>query len=167
MTMPPERSGVSQGPTRSVSKRFISALIAVVAALLALFAGVVIAVNVRKIDRDLQGLLNHAVRLAQVSLAVPLWNLDTDAVTAFADALLMDDAVAFVEIVAEGHPVVETTRRNFAGWDFATFARSSAFLVTTAEISHKGKPIGTIRLAVSRAEVRQAIFWNVAGILAF
>ncbi|HXJ84144.1 MAG TPA: response regulator [Candidatus Methylomirabilis sp.] len=164
--MPPEPTRDGQAPTSSVSKRFTSALIAVVAGLLVLFAGVVIAINVRKIDRDLQDLLNHAARLAQVSLAVPLWNLDTDAVTAFTDALLMDDAVAFVEILSEGHPVVVTTRRNFAGWDFANFAQSSAFLVTTAEISHQGKTIGKIRLAVSRAEVKQAILRNVAGILA-
>ena len=164
--MPPEQTGAGQVPTRSVSKRFTSALIVVVAGLLVVFASVLIAVNVRKIDRDLQGLLDHAARLAQVSLAVPLWNLDTDAVSAFGDALLLDDSVAFVEIVSEGHPVVVTTRRNFAGWDFAAFAKSSAFLVTTADISHQGKTIGTVRLAVSRAEVKQAILWNVAGILA-
>jgi signal transduction histidine kinase/CheY-like chemotaxis protein/HAMP domain-containing protein len=166
MAMPPEQTGAGQVPTRSVSKRFTSALIVVVAGLLVVFASVLIAVNVRKIDRDLQGLLDHAARLAQVSLAVPLWNLDTDAVSAFGDALLLDDSVAFVEIISEGHPVLVTTRRNYAGWDFAAFAKSSAFLVTTADISHQGKTIGTVRLAVSRAEVKQAILWNVAGILA-
>jgi signal transduction histidine kinase/DNA-binding response OmpR family regulator len=166
MAVAPEQTGGERISSRSVSTRFTFALVAVVAGLLVVFASVVIAVSVRKIDRDLQALLDHAAGLAQVSLAVPLWNLDTDAVSAFADALLQDDAFAFVEIVSEGHPVVVTTRREFAGWDFAGFARSSAFLVATADIAHEGKKIGTVRLAVSRAKVRQAIFWNVAGILA-
>jgi signal transduction histidine kinase/DNA-binding response OmpR family regulator len=163
----PDLISVRPGRTRSVSKRFTSALIAVVAGLLVIFAGVVIFLNARKIDRDLRDLLEHSARLAQVSLAVPLWNLDTEAVTAFGNALLQDDAVAFVEVVAEGHPVVVTTRREFAGWEFPAFAHSSAFLATTVDISHQGKMIGTLRLAVSRAEVRRAILWNVIGILAF
>src|SRR5215472_8173953 len=165
MAVAPEPFAAEQGRTRSVSKRFTSALSAVVAGLLVVFAAVVIAVNVRKIDRDLQNLLDHSARLAQVSLAVPLWNLDTEAVSAFANALLQDNAVAYVEIVSEGHPIVVATRPNLAGWDFAAFARSPAFLITSAGISNQGKTIGTVRLAVSRAGVRQAIIWNVAGIL--
>ena len=163
--MAPEPFAAEQSRNRSVSKRFTSALIAVVAGLLVVFAAVVIAVNVRKIDRDLQNLLDHSARLAQVSLAVPLWNLDTEAVSAFANALLQDNAVAYVEIVSEGHPIVVATRPNLAGWDFVAFARSPAFLITSAGISNQGKTIGTVRLAVSRAGVRQAIIWNVAGIL--
>jgi signal transduction histidine kinase/DNA-binding response OmpR family regulator/HAMP domain-containing protein len=163
----PEPIGAGRTAARSVSKRFTSALIEVVAGLVVMFACAVIALNVRKIDRDLRDLLDHSARLAQVSLAVPLWNLDTDAVTAFGNALLQDDAVAFVEIVAEGHPVVVTTRREFAGWEFPAFERSSAFLTATAEISHQGKMIGTLRLAVSRAGVTRAILWNIIGILAF
>jgi signal transduction histidine kinase/DNA-binding response OmpR family regulator/HAMP domain-containing protein len=166
VAVPGSPAGSGAAPTRSVSKRFTSALIGVVAGLLVVFAGVVIAVNVRKIDRDLQELLNNAARLAQVSLAVPLWNLDTEAITSFADALLLEDSLAFVEIISERQSIVATSRRDLAGRDFAAFARSSAFLVKTVDISHQGKTIGTVRLAVSRAEVRQAILWNSAGILA-
>src|SRR5262249_25662979 len=39
-------------------------------------------------------------------------------------------------------------------------------MVKTVDIGHQGKKIGTVRLAVSRAGVREAILWNIAGILA-
>jgi hypothetical protein len=60
----------------SISKRFTYALIGVVTLLLIGFAAVAILINIRKIDADLRDRLDNAVKLAQVSLASPLWNLD-------------------------------------------------------------------------------------------
>jgi signal transduction histidine kinase/DNA-binding response OmpR family regulator len=151
---------------RSVSGRFTAALIGVVTLLLIGFAAVVIAANVRRIDASLRELLDDAARLTQVSSAVPLWNLDTDTLGAFADALLQQDSLAFVEILSEGQSVTLRSRPEFGGALFPHFAGSSAFLVKTADIVHEGRRIGSVRLAVSRAGLQEAIFWNVAGILA-
>jgi signal transduction histidine kinase/DNA-binding response OmpR family regulator/HAMP domain-containing protein len=151
---------------RSVSGRFTAALIGVVTILLVGFAVIVIAANVRRIDASLRDLLDDAARLTQVSSAVPLWNLDTDTLGAFADALLQQESLAFVEILSEGHSVTVRSRPEFTDQRFGHFTGSSAFLVKTADIRHEGKRIGSVRLAVSRAGLREAIFWNVAGILA-
>ena len=152
--------------TRSVSKRFTSALIAVVTVLLVGFAAVVIVVNVRKVDADLKELLDDVARLAQVSLPVPVWNLDTEAVTSFAEALLLRDALAFVEVLSAGQSIVARHRQGLGGQLFSDFSKSSAYLVKSADIVHQGKKIGTVRLAVSREGRRHAILWNAAGILA-
>ena len=152
--------------TRSLSKRFTTAFIAVVTVLLVAFAAVVIAVNVRKIDAELLDTLDDSVRLAQVSLPVPVWNLDTELVKNFADALLLREALAFVEVLSEGQPIAARARPGERERTFDDFSRSSAFLVKTADILHQGKKIGSVRLAVSREGLRDAIFWNVAGILA-
>jgi signal transduction histidine kinase/DNA-binding response OmpR family regulator/HAMP domain-containing protein len=154
------------GSTRRISTRFTAALIGVVTVLLVGFAAIVIATNVRKIDAALRDLLDDAARLTQVSSAVPLWNLDTDTLTSFAEALLLQDSLAFVEILSEGQSVVARSRPEFKGELFSFFADSSAFSVKTADIVHQGKRIGSVRLAVSRAGLREAILWNAAGILA-
>jgi len=160
---------VAAGPPRashSISTRFTLALIAVVTVLLVGFAAVVIAVNVRKIDADLHELLDDVARLAQVSLPVPVWNLDTELVTSFADALLLREPMAFVEVLSEGQSIAARSGADQPTRPFAELERSSAFLVKSADLVHQGKKIGTVRLAVSRAGLRSAILWNTAGILA-
>jgi len=152
--------------TRSVSKRFTFALIGVVTLLLVGFAVVAIVVDVRRMDSDLQELLDDTARLAQVSLAVPLWNIDTEAITSFGEALLLQESLAFVEIRSEGRTVAVRTRPELQGREFSSFAGSSEFLVKSADIVYQGKKIGTVRLAASREGVRQAILVKVAGILA-
>ena len=77
-------SGERPSGTWSVSKRFTLAFIGVVTLLLVGFAVVAIAVDIRTIDRELQDLLNDTARLTQVSLAVPLWNVDTATIASFA-----------------------------------------------------------------------------------
>ena len=151
---------------RSVSKRFTSAFISVVTLLLVAFAAIVIVVNVRKMDAELRDLLDDLARLSQISLAVPVWNLDADAAGSFADALMLREPLAFVEILSEGRSFAMRAQPEFRGTSFSSFTESSGVLVKTVDIVHQGRKIGVVRLAVSRSGVRQAIFWNIAGILA-
>src|SRR5215470_5693472 len=139
---------------RSVSKRFTSAFIGVVA------------LNVRKMDAELRDLLDDLARLSQISLAVPVWNLDTEAVGTFAEALLLREPLAYVEVLSEGRSIAVRTQPEFRGQLFSSFTNSSGFLVKTVDIVHQGKKIGVVHLVVSRSGVRQAILWYIAGILA-
>src|SRR5262245_25398491 len=151
---------------RSVSKRFTSAFIGVVTLLLVAFAAIVIVVNVRKMDAELRDLLADLARLSQISLAVPVWNLDTEAVGTFAEALLLREPLAFVEILSEGQSIAARSQPEFRGNPFSSFTGSSGFLVKTVDIVHQGKKIGVVHLVVSRSGVHQAILWYIAGILA-
>ena len=89
----------SKSKSNSVSKRFTYALISVVTLLLVGFAAVAILINVRKIDAELQDRLDNAAKLAQATVALPLWNLDVETINNFADALLLDESLAFVRIL--------------------------------------------------------------------
>jgi signal transduction histidine kinase/CheY-like chemotaxis protein len=149
----------------SVSKRFTYALIGVVTLLLVGFAVVAILINVRKIDADLQDRLDNAAKLAQVTVALPLWNLDVETINNFADALLLDESLAFVRILSEGHPITTRGRTDYAKDVFSHFRQSSEFLVKAADISYKDRKIGTIQLAVSRQDVRSAIRVYILGIV--
>jgi signal transduction histidine kinase/DNA-binding response OmpR family regulator len=150
----------------SVSKRFTYALIGVVTLLLVGFAAVAILINVRKIDADLQDRLDNAAKLAQVTVALPLWNLDVETINNFADALLLDESLAFVRILSEGHPITTRGRTNYQKDVFSHFNQSSEFLVKAADISYKDRKIGTIQLAVSRNDVKSAIRVYTLGIVA-
>ena len=151
--------------TRSVSKRFTVAFIGVVTLLLVAFAVVVIVGNVRRIDADLRDLLDDAARVAQVTVPVPLWNLDTETLSSFSEALLLSDPLVFVEIISDGQSVALRSRVPEPDPLFESIASSSAYLVKTADIVYQGKTIGSVRLAASRAGLWQAIVWNAAGIL--
>jgi len=150
----------------SVSQRFTYALISVVTLLLMGFAAVAILINVRKIDADLQDRLDNAAKLAQVTVALPLWNLDVETINNFADALLLDESLAFVRILSEGQPITTRGRADYQKQDFSHFSQSSEFLVKVADISYKDRKIGTVQLAVSREDVRSAIRVYTLGIVA-
>jgi signal transduction histidine kinase/CheY-like chemotaxis protein/HAMP domain-containing protein len=150
----------------SISKLFTYALIGVVTLLLMGFAAVAILINVRKIDADLQDRLDNAAKLAQATVALPLWNLDVETINNFADALLLDESLAFVRILSEGQPITTRGRRDYQKDVFSHFSQSSEFLVKATDISYKNRKIGTIQLAVSREDVRSAIRVYTIGIVA-
>ena len=130
------------------------------------FAAVAILINVRKIDADLQDRLDNAAKLAQVTLALPLWNLDVETINNFVDALLLDESIAFVRILSEGHPITTRGRPGYQREVFRHFSQSSEFLVKAADISYKDRKIGTIQLAVSRENARKEIILDTLGIVA-
>jgi len=150
----------------SISKRFTYALIGVVTLLLIGFAAAAIFINVRRIDADLENQLNNTAKIAQVGLAVPLWNLDDETLNHFAEALLSDESVVFATITSEGHAIIKRSRAEFQGKDFAYFNGSSQFLAKSSDIFYQGKKIGAIQLAVSREDVRKEIVFNISGIAA-
>jgi signal transduction histidine kinase/CheY-like chemotaxis protein/HAMP domain-containing protein len=158
--------------THRLSKRFTYALIGVVTLVLTGFAAVAILFNIQKIESNLQNRLDNAAKLAQASLAVPLWNLDRAAaelahtINHFAEALLLDESLVFIKVSSEGQPLAIRGRADIQIEDFNYFRRSSQFLVKSVDISYNNKKIGVIQLAISRENVREEIFLNILGIVA-
>jgi signal transduction histidine kinase len=62
--------------------------------------------------------------------------------------------------------MVARARPGHARQLFLDYVQSSAYVVKSADIMFEGKKIGSVRLAVSRGGLRQAILWNAGGILA-
>ena len=71
----------------SISRRFSYALIGVVTLLLIAFATVGILFDINIIESELKTRLDNAMKLAQISLPTPLWNMDNDVVNDFVEAL--------------------------------------------------------------------------------
>jgi signal transduction histidine kinase/DNA-binding response OmpR family regulator len=152
--------------THSISKRFTYALIGVVTLLLIAFAGLAIFFNVKRLDTDLQEGLNNTAKIAQVSLAVPLWNLDNETVNQFVEALSLDNSIVFAKVLSESATIAAKSRPEYKVADYDFFNRSSQFAAKRADILYQGKKIGAIELAVSRENVQSAIIFYVFGIVA-
>ena len=103
---PPPRSNTSN-VSRSIAVRFGLALTAVVSVSLILFAAIVLGIDVVRSEHTLETKLSNALRQGrQTSLAEPLWNVDTDTVQRFIEAMLLDASLATVVVTDESKFVV-------------------------------------------------------------
>ena len=150
----------------SISKRFTYALIGIVTLLLIGFAMIAAFLNIKRIDAELEAGLDSTVKIAQVGLAVPLWNLDSDTLSHFVEALFLDESLVFVKILSESSTITDQSRPEYKGRDYAYFTGSAQFLAKTSDISYQGRKIGAIQLAASRANVKKEIILNILGIAA-
>jgi methyl-accepting chemotaxis protein len=127
---------------------------------------IAVLLNIKRIDADLEAGLDNTVKIAQVGLAVPLWNLDSDTLSHFVEALFLDESLVFVKILSESSTIADQSRAEYKGRDYAYFSGSGQFLAKTSDIFYQGRKIGAIQLAVSRANVRKEIILNILGIAA-
>ncbi len=150
----------------SIRRRFSRAFIGIVTLILLAFATIAIFVNVTRLENGLKKSLDNVVELAKISLPTPLWNLDNDIVNDYIEALFLDDALVYAEVVWEGSVITTKIRPKFQVKDYAYFDQSSGFLTKTDNILFEGSQVGTIRFALSRASINQELTLNIIGILA-
>jgi signal transduction histidine kinase/CheY-like chemotaxis protein/HAMP domain-containing protein len=148
----------------SISRRFNYALFGVLMLLIACFAAAAIFWAVTEAQRELNDKLNNAVGIALVSLPQAVWNLDEEITKDFADALFLDEDVAFVEIRSTGHDIYQRSRAEDAKDTFEAYQKDGGFVTRRAEIKHNDRVIGTIQIAISRANVRNQVVLNVVAI---
>jgi hypothetical protein len=151
---------------RSVSRRFSYAFIGVVTIILLLFAGIAIFVDSSKINAELEGRLENALKLSYISLPTPLWNLDNDIVDDFIEALFLDKSMVFAEVVWRDKVVSKRARDKYQQQDVSYFRDSSQFIDKISNILYEGNKVGTIRLAMSRESVKLELIVTILRIIA-
>lgn len=150
----------------SIHRRFSRAFIGIVTLILLAFAVVAILINVTRLETKLQKSLETIVELSKISLPTPLWNLDNDIVRDYIEALFLDDALVYAEVVWEGRVIAVKNRPKFQGRTYDYFTQSSTFMTKTGDILFEGSKVGTLHIAVSRASIRQELLLNIVGIIA-
>lgn len=133
-----------------ISRRFSHVLIVIITLMLIVFAVVAMVINTGRVALTLESRLNSYLKLAEVSLATPLWNLNDKAVEGFVDSLFIDPAVVYARIIADDEVVVERARTPFQKLNYLFFTRPNGFFSEAADISHDGEVIGLLQLAASR-----------------
>ena len=151
----------------SISRRFSYALIGVVTLILLVFAVLLLTIDIADMERQLTARLDNSLKIAETSLAEPLWNFDRETVDSIVAALLLEESIVYVEVVeasAAGERIVaRRTRPSFEERTFDYFTTSARFAVTSSTLTRQGKEIGTIRMVLSRDGMRDELMLNVAG----
>jgi len=152
--------------SQSISRRFSYALIGVVTLFLFGFAIIAIFLNTARIDDELEARLDNALKLAQISLPTPLWNLDNDVVDDFLGALFLDEAMVYAKVLWGGQAIVERKSRGFDEKDISSPERSSDFISKSSDILFEGSKVGTIQIVLARETERRQILLQIYAIIA-
>ncbi|MEM7042997.1 MAG: PAS-domain containing protein [Pseudomonadota bacterium] len=149
----------------SISKRFSYTLIAIITFVLIVFAIAAVMINFSRTEHQLETTLSNSLKLAEVALRIPIWNVDYYSAQGFVDALLLDDQIAFASVVVDGAAIATNAREQFGENAFADLEKASGFMTGVVDIRHQDETIGTLQLAVSRAAIRDTIMINIIGTL--
>ena len=131
--------------------------------MLVVSSAIVMVINSNRIENELAERIDGYFGIAKVTLAIPLWNLDDASIVNFIDALFLDDSITYVEVSSEGSAVATRARPAFKDKDFLFFEGSADFIADSLDIEHDEAVIGTLRMAVSRAAIRQELLLNAFG----
>jgi signal transduction histidine kinase len=111
------------------------------------------------------------LRLAQKSLPTPLWNLDSDVVHDFVEALFLDDSIVYTKI-SWGDKVI--TQKGSSGFELQRFGTASPetslegseFILKSSDISFEENKVGKILIVMSRKGLTRQTILQVYGIVA-
>jgi signal transduction histidine kinase len=155
----------------SISRRFSYALIAVVTLLLIVFAAVGIIFNITMMEHELETRLDNAMKLAQISLPTPLWNLDKDVVNDFVEALFLDESIVYTKISWRDQVITKKERAGFQLRQLESAVppatlKDSEFIVKSSGIYFEESKVGEILVVMSRERVRNQVLLLIYGIIA-
>ncbi len=149
----------------SLSRRFSYTLTCVVMAILLLFMGGVVLYSYSKIDSDLKGQLDQTVQFAKTSLPTAIWQLNYRTINDVLSAILINDGIVAVRILAEGVVVASKTSTEYTGKEFSFFQESPQFEVKSVDVYSSGEKAGVFQVAISRAQIQQDLGLAVFSVL--
>ena len=155
----------------SISRRFSYTLIGIVTLLLIAFATVGILFNITIMESELETRLDNAMKLAQISLPTPLWNLDNDVVNDFVEALFLDESIVYTKI-SWGDQIITKKKRTGVQLQQLesamppTLLQGSEFILKSSDIYFEESKVGKILIVMSRESVKKQVFLLIYGIIA-
>lgn len=149
----------------SLSRRFSYTLTCVIMAILLIFMGGVALYSYSRIDSELKRQLDQTCQFAETSLQTAIWQLNYRTMNDVLSAILINDTIVSVRILAEGDVVASKTSAEFFGKDFSFFEKSPQFLVKSVDVYSSGEKAGGFQVAVSRAQIQQELVLAVIGVI--
>jgi len=111
------------------------------------------------------------MKLAQISLPTPLWNLDNDVVNDFVEALFLDESIVYTKI-SWGDQVINKKKRTGVQLQQLesamppTLLQGSEFILKSSDIYFEESKVGKILIVMSRESVRKQARLQIYGIIA-
>src|SRR2546425_3009089 len=130
------------------------------------FSTIAIWMNMTRLRSQLEKRLERDLHIAAISLRVPLWNIDNEAVSGFLEALFADDSIVYAKVLAPDGVSSIKTRPGFEHKEFAFFSQSAQYLASSMDIFHKAERIGTMQLVLSRESMQHQIQTEIIGTMA-
>ncbi len=167
MTDSPNDEAIDKRIVKGVGRRFIYALLGVLAVVIALFACLAVYFTLSDAERKLERTLENHLNLSSVGLRSLLWNLDNDAIEDVIEALFLEADIAFVRVEADGERMAEKVRSGLDHNDPNRGEERESLLVGVKRIEHPDStaPIGTIEIGMSRGTIRDEVIFEVSRIV--
>ena len=155
----------------SISHRFSYALIGIITLLLIAFAAVVIFFDISSIEREMEKRLDNAIRFAENSLSIPLWNMDYMVVNDFVEALFLDESIVYTKISWKDQVITEKKRPGFQLQKIDSQMSpasliNSELIAKSSDIYFKEKKISKILIVMSRKNLKKQVFLQIYGTIA-
>lgn len=157
--------GALHSSGRSLSRRFGFTLTMVVMAILILFSVGVFLYSALRINHELKAQLDQTVKFAETSLPTAIWQLNYSSMNDVLAAILINDAIASVRILADDEVIASKTTAEYENLDFSFFKSSNQFLVRSVDIYSADELAGVFQVAISRKRIQQGLVFTVAGVL--
>ncbi|MDM8549968.1 SpoIIE family protein phosphatase [Desulfobacterales bacterium HSG2] len=135
-----------------------------IALILCILSGIIMHHNIRRINQGLAGRLEHALKLAEITLPQAVWQFNEEYADNFVSALFSEESVVYAQVQVRIPPVRKElalrTRSIFEGKPFFFFRESAHFVTGTRDISYDGEKSGTVFIAVSREGIYRKLALN-------
>ncbi len=154
----PERSG-------GLSHRFSMALSGVVLGILLVFSLSVVSYHYFKLQRQLNEQLNETLELAETSLPTTVWQMDYSSMEDILGAILVNDAIASVQIITDGRIAAVKTQLRYKDKNFEYFKDSAKFIVKSVDVKRFGEKVGQFEVAISRGEIKRELIITVVIVI--
>ena len=146
----------------SLSRRFSLILTGVVTAIVVLFSGITIYLNVSDSERRLNAQVARMAHVAETSLVSAMWELDPLAIESILNALCADETIVYARVVTLDNLQVVKAHPDFSQRSMAFFQNSPQFTTRHVTILKNRNPIGTFDLVISR---RSQLYYYVLSSL--
>jgi len=153
--------------TKSISRKFTYALMAVISLLLIIFGSITIGITVANNERSLSNTLKRTVNMAKTILAAPLWNFDEQTLQDTAKEFILEPSISYVKIMSDKTVNALEFQDNYKDKQFEYFENSENFLTVAEPILYEDNEIGMIFLAVSKEFHKQILTANIIKIAEF
>ena len=150
---------------KSLSRRFSLIISTVVTLFVLAAASLLVLDNVKLFERSLEERLTLAFNLVEKTLPSAIWNLDQELLDDMVEALFADDAMAYVQILANDKVLAAKTHPDFSAESREALQDTSRFLFRSAEIFFRGAKIGDIEIAVFKKRGQEILVHRILIIL--
>ncbi|GAK59856.1 methyl-accepting chemotaxis sensory transducer with Pas/Pac sensor [Candidatus Vecturithrix granuli] len=150
---------------KSLSRRFSVIISTVVTLFVLAAASLLVLDNVKIFERSLEDRLTLAFNLVEKTLPSAIWNLDQELLDDVVEALFVDNAMAYVQILGNDKVLAAKTHPDFSAETRETLQDASRFLFRSAAVFFRGDKIGGIEIAIFKKRGQEALIHRILIIL--